>query len=315
MPKETLVEYSPEEWEYLRERFSESVLNDTLIAVLGQNVGISWPFKGSDETPLKYIAFDFEELQRVPGLISKKSRIKALMNILRETLAFDDPFSEMVDSAIAESEEDHAFENRLEKLGITGDYPAELIHFSSKTKETLRNEKVETLLGAIHFGQKMAGNILISDDLNAFLNGLAHADVESLTEYLPYRRADRKLHLAEAVGLIARDLDKSVQLELLSQAGHALTEEEEGLRNSSSQSIDASLKLAMEHFDALCEWFPREAQELKDCAATGSAERYFIPINEARRECVAVTLAYAKFGISASTDQGILGKISGIFRR
>lgn len=221
----------------------------------------------------------------------------------------------MVDSAIAESEEDHAFENILEKLCIAGDYPAGLIHFSSETRESLKNEKVETLLGTIHFGQKMAGNILISDDLNAFLNGLAHADVESLTKYLPYRRADRKLHLAEAVGLIARDLDESVQLELLSQAGHALTEEEEGRRNSSTQSIDASLKLAMEHFDALCAWFPREAQELKDCATAGTAERYFIPINEARRECVAVTLAYAKFGISASTDQGILGKISGIFRR
>lgn len=113
--------------------------------------------------------------------------------------------------------------------------------------------------------------------------------------------------------LIARDLDKSVQLEILSQAGQALTEE--GLRNSSSHSMDASLKLAMEHFDALCEWFPREAQELKDCATAGTAERYFIPMNEARRECVAVTLAHAKFGISASSDPGILGKISGIFRR
>jgi len=123
------------------------------------------------------------------------------------------------------------------------------------------------------------------------------------------------LHLAEAVGLIARDLDKSVQLELLSQAGQALIEEEEGLRNSSIQSIDASLKLAMEYVDALCEWFPREAQELKDCATAGTAERYFIPINEARRECVAVTLAHAKFGISASTDQGILGEISSFFRR
>ena len=123
------------------------------------------------------------------------------------------------------------------------------------------------------------------------------------------------MHLAEAVGLIARDLDKSVQLERLSQAGQALIEEEEGLRNSSIQSIDASLKLAMEYVDALCEWFPREAQELKDCATAGTAERYFIPINEARRECVAVTLANAKFGISASTDQGILGEISSFFRR
>jgi len=121
------------------------------------------------------------------------------------------------------------------------------------------------------------------------------------------------LHLAEAVGLIARDLDESVQLELLSQAGHALTEE--GRRNSSTQSVDASLKLVMEHFDALCEWFPREAQELKDCATAGTVERYFIPINEARCECVAVTLAHAKFGSATALDEGILGKISGIFKR
>lgn len=61
--------------------------------------------------------------------------------------------------------------------------------------------------------------------------------------------------------------------------------------------------------------FLGKPKNLKDCATVGTAERYFIPINEARRECVAVTLAHAKFAISASTDQGILGKISGIFRR
>ena len=52
------VKYSAEEWEYFRKRFFNSMLNDTQVAALGQNVGVSWPFKGSDETPAKYIEFE-----------------------------------------------------------------------------------------------------------------------------------------------------------------------------------------------------------------------------------------------------------------
>lgn len=317
MTQEMPQKYSAEEWEHFRKRFFNSILNDTEIAVLGQNAGISWPFKGSDETPTKYIEFDFEELQSVPGLIGKKTRIKKLMDILRETLAFDDPFNDMVDSVEAESEEDDTFERILAKLEIPSNYPAAFIHFSPETADLLKSEGVETLLQTIHFGQNLARNVVIGGDLKSFLNGLAHTDEASIIKHLPYRRTERNLHLAEAVGLIARDLDEPVQFELLSQSGVSLTDDEEALRKRASQLVlDASLKTAMERFDALCAWYTKEASDLEQiCTTSGSVERYFIPINEPRRERVAATLARAKFGIPESERRGFLGKISGLFGR
>ncbi len=317
MTPEIPEKYTAEEWQHLRKRFLNSILNDTEIAVLGQNASISWPFKGSDETPTKYIAYDFEELQSVPGLIGKKSRIKKLMDILRETLAFDDPFSEMMDIAESESEEDDTFDKILAKLEIPTSYPADFIHFSPETRELLKSEGVETLIQTIHFGQNLARNVVIGGDLKSFLNGLAHTDEASIIKHLPYRRTERNLHLAEAVGLIARDLEEPVQMELLSQSGVSLTEDEEALRTRASQLVlDESLKTAMERFDALCEWFTQEATDLEQiCTTSGSVERYFIPINEPRRERVAATLARAKFGIPKSERRGFLGKMSGLFGR
>lgn len=119
----------------------------------------------------------------------------------------------------------------------------------------------------------------------------------------------------EAVGLIARDLDEPVQLELLSQAGVSLSDDQEALRKAATpSSIEASLQITMERFDALCAWFTEEAEELEHICKKGeSVERYFIPINESRREYVATTLARAKFGIPKSERRGVLGKLSGLF--
>ena len=118
MKPEMPEKYSAEEWKYLCDRFSKSILKTTEIAELGRNVGISWPFKGSDETPEKYISFSFEELESVPGLIGKKKRVKTLMDVLREILAFDDPFSDMMDTVEKKNTEDRIYHRVLKKLGI-----------------------------------------------------------------------------------------------------------------------------------------------------------------------------------------------------
>ena len=56
MSEASFEKYSAEEWEHIRKRFFNSILNDTEIAKLGQNVGVSWPFKGKGETHSKFIA-------------------------------------------------------------------------------------------------------------------------------------------------------------------------------------------------------------------------------------------------------------------
>lgn len=316
MIHDTSEKYSAEEWEHLRSRFLSSILNDTEIAVLGQNASISWPFKGSDETPAKYIEYDFEELQHVPGLIGKKKRVQTLMDILRETLAFDDPFSDMADTVEAESEQDDTFARILARYKIPANYPAEFIAFCPETRELIKAEDLKTLIEVIHFGQNLAQNVVVGGDLKSFLNGIAHEDAPSMMQYLPYRPGERGVYLAEAIGLIARSLDQDVQLELLHQSGLALTEEETAQRErASGLRLEAELKTAIARVAAVCAWFTQEASDLEQIFTTGgSPERYFIPINEPRSERVALTLTRAHFGITDKAEgRGILGKLSGLF--
>jgi hypothetical protein len=313
MSDTSLEKYSAEEWEHIRKRFFNSILNDTEIAKLGQNVGISWPFKGAGETPTKYIEYDFEELHSVPGLIGKKRRIKNLMDILRETLAFDDPFSEMVDTVESESEEDDTFERILAKLEIPPSYPAGFVHFEPETAALLVDEGVSTLIEVIHFAQKVARNVVVGGDLKTFLNGLAHKDELGISKHLPYRRGIRGLHLAEAIGLIANDLPKAAQLQLLSQAGVVLSAEEEAvIAKASSLKLEASVKAATERVAKVCEWFTAEAGELKQLLSNGgSPERFFIMINDAQRERLALALTKLHFGTVEAKKSGFLGKLFG----
>lgn len=317
MTQPKFEKYSPEEWEHFRKRFFSSILNDTEMAVLGQNAGISWPFKGADETPSKYIEYDFEELQSVPGLVGKKKRIKILMDILRETLAFDDPFSDMVDSVESESEEDDTFERILAKLNVPTSYPATFIRFTPETNELIQAEGLNTLVDVIHFGQNLARNVVVGGDLKTFLNGLAHKDELGIRQHLPYRRGERGLHLAEAIGLIAMDLDTKTQLELLHRSRVALTDEENAQRERASQvHTEAAIKVAVAQVADRCKWFTKEASDLEGILSTGgSVERYFIPINEPRIERISCQLARERFGADGSGKRGIMGKISGLFGR
>jgi hypothetical protein len=312
-----IEQYSAEEWSYLRKRFFNSILTETELSKLGKNVGIAWPFRGRDETPTKYIDYDFEALHSVPGLVGKKRRVQLLMDILRETLAFDDPFADMVETVESDSNVDDVFERILAKLEIPTEYPAELIHLSADSRALLQSEGVETLIQAIHFGQNLARNVVIGGDLKSFLNGLAQQDAGGIIKHLPYRRSGRGLHLAEAVGLIVRDLDESVQIELLHQSGVSLSDAQQAMRQRASKSVVAAgIQAAMQQLDAVCAWFTQEAADLQQTCSTGGAvERYFVPIDEPFAECVAAALARAKFGMPAPERRGLLGQLSGLLGR
>ncbi|MGJ8653569.1 MAG: hypothetical protein ACSHX8_09885 [Opitutaceae bacterium] len=320
MSKQNLEKYSVEEWEYICRRFFNSILNETEIAKLGQNVGVSWPFKGSDETPAKYIEYSLEELNSVPGLIGKKSRIHKLMDILRETLAFDDPFGDMADKVEMESEVDHTFGIILKRLNVAVDYPAQFVHFAPETQMLIQNEDLNTVLDVVQYGQTLTSDVKEGDDLKAFLNSLAHKDEVGIRKHIPWRRGDLGLYLPEAIGLAAKDLNKPLQYELLYQSGVELNEEESDTRQRGSDSFsEAQLKAALVEVAELCRWFSVEAQELKELFKSEEMpERFFIPINDTKVERVALALARVHFGISATSGTaggGLLGKLSGLFGR
>ena len=113
------------------------------------------------------------------------------------------------------------------------------------------------------------------------------------------------------------DLNEPVKLEFLIQSGASLSEAEESIREGSNDvSLEASFKTALERFDELCEWFAEEAAELKQIGKADEAiERYFLPINNPERERVAVAMAKLKLGLAGSGKDGVVGKISRLFKR
>jgi len=314
---EQFEKYSAEEWDSIRARFQNSALNDTEMAILGQNAGVSWPFRGSDETPQKYIDCELEELSSIPGLIGKKSRVRKLMDILRETLAFDDPFSDLVDSVELDGVEDHTFERILAKFNIPDNYPAKLVKFNETTRRLLAEPNPDTLLEVSRFGQRMPQNTAEGEELRLFLNGLAHKDESGMARHLPYRRGERGLYFPEEVGLIAGRLERPVQLALIQQSGASLTEAEaEVLKNDTNLEAEAALKYALEQMDMASQWFTEGAAELT--AVFENEEdpaRYFIPIQDPEVERIAVALARVHFGFSAAERSGLVGRISGLFRK
>jgi len=317
MESATPEKYSAEEWEHFRKRFSNSILKTAEIAELGRSVGVSWPFKGNGETPEKYIQFTFEELQSVPGLIGKKRRVNDLMDILREILAFDDPFSSMMDTVEKRSNEDRTYEVILKKLEIPEDYPVGLMYFSNKTSDQLYNKGIKTLIEAIRFGGRSLAKTNSENDLHSFINGLILANEATIQKHLPFRIGQTGLHLPEAVSLLARSIDEPTRIELLNQAGISLTDSEKSVEETvDKKSLEPSLKIISIRFNEICSWFRNQAQELKElCSSRESVERYFLPINDAQIERVSIALAMTHLGSTDTLRNGIFKKVSNLFKR
>lgn len=313
MVPDTPEKYSAEEWEHFRERFSDSILKTTEIAELGRSVGVSWPFKGSGETPEKYIKFNFEELQQVPGLIGKKKRVNDLMDVLREILAFDDPFSSMMDTVEKKSGENLVYKRILKKLEIPEDYPVNLMFFSQKTKTLLHNNGAKTLMEAIRLGERSPES---ESELSSLISGLSLANEATLKIHLPFRTGQRGLHLPEAIGLMVRDIDEPVRMELIRQAGIS-TQNSTNSEPEPPIASEVSLKVVFVRFNELCSWFDKQADELKKiCDSPESIERYFLPINDAEIERASIALAVMHFGTSVkSPDSSMLKKMSNLFKR
>jgi len=97
MPSPTTAQ----EWDTVRTAFASSILMDTALSSLAENLdGPPWPSSDKQETPSHYIDHDYDEV--VMALTLKgyaDDTIGDLVEILRETLAFDDPFGDMVEQS------------------------------------------------------------------------------------------------------------------------------------------------------------------------------------------------------------------------
>lgn len=204
------------DWDEVRSAFASSIMVDTSLNSLAQNLdGPAWPIKSKDDTPAKYIDLSFEEVVELLQLKGQQPELlDQLIVLLKETLAFDTPFGDMVEQAHAASERDNPLLKNLTKLGIPENFPIALTVLEPGTLEFCKLEGLSTLGEFAVFAQGMSQNVIVGGDFRKLLNALSHVDENALAEVLPFRRGHKGLHLVEAVAQAARSTNGEERTEL-----------------------------------------------------------------------------------------------------
>lgn len=195
---------TPDVWNELRLAFHRSLLIDTRLSDLAQNIdGCAWDLEGAAETPGSYIDLTYDEvLVRLRGQGRPASRLDDLAEILRGTLAFDESFGAMVDIAGRAEARGDLVQRNLERLGIPAAFPVELCAFFPGTREFCAREGIRTLGEFLGFARGATRQVVIGGEFRDLLNAVVHIDEDTLCLYLPYRRRTSGLYLVESVGLL-----------------------------------------------------------------------------------------------------------------
>lgn len=189
---------------------------DTSISSLAQNLDATdWPIKGKDETPAKYIDHSLDEVVELLQLKGQKpERLDQLIGILKETLAFDSPFGDMVEQTASASARENQLLKNMAKLGIPENFPIALTGLEAGTLEFCKLERLTTLGEFAVFAQNMSQNVIVGGDFRKLLNALSHVDEGALAEVLPFRKGAKGLHLIEAMAQAARAPNGAARTEL-----------------------------------------------------------------------------------------------------
>jgi hypothetical protein len=260
-----VAKYGPADWDAVRRSFATSIMVDTALSSLAQNLDMpDWPFKGPTETPSKYIDLSYEELSRMPGFSGQTARIDQLVSILKETLAFDEPFGDMVADSSKGSDKDNPILKNLNKLGISEDFPMALVALTAETREFCTLEKLATLKEFAIFAQNMAQSVIVGGDFRALLNALSHIDESTLAMYLPYRPGAKGLHLIEGLALAVRAYPSETRCGLAKAFGARLGAEDAAAADTASQlEVEGAGKVLAEHTASYIEYFQTDLAHLQ----------------------------------------------------
>jgi hypothetical protein len=313
-----MPQFTPKEWDEIRKKFHSSIMADTSLVSLAQNLDTKeWPHHGEDEKPSKYIDFTYEELLLLPEIAGKTDRADHLIGILKETLAFDDPFGEMV----AQVEESAAKENpvlkTLGRLGIPEGYPLALVNLSEGTRAVCASEGVKTIGEFANLAQQMSTRVVIGGDFRSLLNALSHGDEAGIGQFLPFRKGASGLHLAEALGLAAAGLTRAEQLGLATAYGVKVSGAEAAVVPALAPATRAQLEQRVRPaFNAVLDWFKEEkAKLLADLKSGGSLERHLVVIGDPVREAIAARVVREILGGAAQPAAEEPAKKGGFFSR
>ena len=216
---------TPGAWDELRLTFQSSLLGNTSLSALADNInGCRWPIKGPEETPASYIHLNHgDAIARLRSLGQPAGALDKLADILRGTLAFDDSFGEMVDIAgRAEAAADPVPRN-LERLGIPPDFPLALGNLKPSTLEFCEREKIFVLREFIDFGRSASRQVILASEFRDLLNAVSHIDERALARILPFRPRSTGLHLIEGLAHLVRPLDASRRREMERDPAAALS--------------------------------------------------------------------------------------------
>lgn len=310
----TLGKYTKADWDETRLAFSTSLLVDTSLSSLAQNVELpNWPIKGESQTPGTYIDLSWEELMDIPGVGDQPRRIDMLIDILKETMAFDDPFGEMV-TAVEDVSNDDTLEKNLKRLDIPNDFPLRLSALSTEALEFCQGEQIETVGSFAQFSQKMAQNIIVGGDFKALLNAIVNCDELSIAQYLPFRPHHKGLHLAEAIGILVAQLSENERLSLLQHYGKKLPQDEARKARLNKSQLHALESILQERMIEIIKYFDADYRKLPEVLNSGTTlERYFIVLNNEQREFICARVLSTC--MSKNSDGGSPQKRGGFFSR
>jgi hypothetical protein len=291
-----MAKFTSTEWDDIRKKFRHSIMADTSLVSLAQNLDTKeWPHAGAEEKPSKYIDFSYEELLMLPEIAGKADKADHLIGILKETLAFDDPFGDMVAEVEKTAAKDNPILKTLGRLNIPEAYPMMLANFSEGTRVVCASEGVKTIGEFANLGQQMATRVVLGGDFRNALNALTHGDEEGISQFLPYRKGATGLHLPEAIGLIPAALPRPEQLGLAKAYGAKLSAADaaaaKALTKDQVEKLEATMRMTL---TTALDWFKdQKAALVKHLEDGGSFERYFVVINDPAREAIAVKLTAA----------------------
>jgi hypothetical protein len=277
-----MSKYTTKDWDEVRAAFASSIMVNTALSSLAQNLdGPDWPVKGKDETPAKYVDLPYDEMVALLVLKGQPAtRADQLIGMLKDTLAFDDPFGDMVAQTEVAEKKDNQMLKNMARLEIPEAFPIGLTALGADTREFCKLEKLTTLGEFAVFAQNMSQNVIVGGDFRRLLNSLSHIDERTLAEFLPFRVGTKGLHLFEA----------------LAQA--------------------SASPAPTERAAAAAEWFKTELDAVKaELAAGNSLTRQLVVLNNPTAEAKVAELLKPFLGSSRSAGEKKGGFFSKLFKK
>jgi len=273
--------HTPQTWDEVRMSFSSSILVDTSLNSLAQNLeGLDWPLQGRDETPAAYIDLSFDEMRERLALRGQPPRVADhLIDILRETLAFDNPFGDMVTQSEAAGDGENPLVKNLEKLKIPGEFPITLTSLAPETLLFCRLENIRTLGEFALAAQRMAGSVIVGGDFRTLLNALSNIDERTLAHYLPFRPGSKGIHYIEGVALGVVSQPVEIQAALALELKQSLPEAAQDLARTVSAKQLAQAKAELRaHANAMQGFCMEDYTEVQRLIAAGVNPRSLVAV-------------------------------------